>query len=372
MQFGIEHLYHDSVTNNTFTALDAKEKLRTRQINAREGKQLKRFNQTLDRAYTVLTKRQDWEKNHIEQDLHIIQLKTPSLEKSLKRESDAENNQNKRLPLITTSSNSLIKSRLSGKSSSSSGSSTHRTTSVRRNNGGKITSMDLRYSAESVPPVEVRTSPETATVYMKKADVVARNLHRLYKRKRERTSYIREAVEIIRANNHELLNEARLYSLNKSLSDKDHDEKHDKESDVEDSNSVQKEDVKVKAVGSNEESVNFATSKESENENRKEREDENRLTLIEQDENNNNKQNVNKTKDLIKILPNIERVSSVIVNPSDSSSVFDEKNAKWTDIFRIPEMWKLFDNRKKVKQVTKPAPPALITIRGKLRKTLLR
>jgi hypothetical protein len=60
------------------------------------------------------------------------------------------------------------------------------------------------------------------------------------------------------------------------------------------------------------------------------------------------------------------------VNPSDSSSVFDEKNAKWTDIFRIPEMWKLFDNRKKVKQVTKPAPPALVTIRGKLRKTLLR
>jgi hypothetical protein len=120
--------------NNTFTALDAKEKLRTRQINAREGKQLKRFNQTLDRAYTVLTKRQDWEKNHIEQDLHIIQLKTPSLEKSLKRESDAENNQNKRLPLITTSSNSLIKSRLSGKSGSSSGSSTHRTTSVRHNN----------------------------------------------------------------------------------------------------------------------------------------------------------------------------------------------------------------------------------------------
>jgi hypothetical protein len=45
--------------------------------------------------------------------------------------------------------------------------------------------MDLRYSAESVPPVEVRTSPEIATVYMKKADVVARNLHRLYKRKRE-------------------------------------------------------------------------------------------------------------------------------------------------------------------------------------------
>jgi hypothetical protein len=52
---------------------------------------------------------------------------------------------------------------------------------------------------------------------------------RLYKRKRERTSYIREAVEIIRANNHELLNEATLYILNKSLSDKDHDEKHDKE-----------------------------------------------------------------------------------------------------------------------------------------------
>lgn len=364
MQFGIEHLYHDSVTNNAYTALDAKEKLRTRQINAREGKQLKRFNQTLDRAYTVLTKRQDWEKNHIQQDLHIIQLKSPSLEKSLKRESDAENNQNRRLPIITTSSNSLIKSRSSGKSSNSSGSSTHRTTSVRRHNGGKITSMDLRYSAESVPVVEARTAPETLTVYMKKADVVARNLHRLYKRKRERTSYIRQAVEIIRANNLELLNEARVYILDKSLSDKDNEGKHYKESDVEDIDSVHKEDVKEEVGESHEEGVHFATSKENE--------DEHRLTLIEPDENNNNKQNVNKTKDLIKILPSIERVSSVIVNPSDSSSVFDEKHAKWTDIFRIPEMWKLFDNRKKVKQVTKPAPPSLVTIRGKLRKTLLR
>jgi hypothetical protein len=74
---------------------------------------------------------------------------------------------------------------------------------------------------------------------------------------------------------------------------------------------IQKEDVKVEVGGSNEESVNFATSKKSENENRKESEDENRLTLIEQDENNNNKQNVNKTKDLIKILPSIETLYHV-------------------------------------------------------------
>lgn len=356
MNFGIEHLYHDSEISNTYTSLDAKEKLRTRQINAREEKQLGRFNKLLDRAHTVLTKRQDWEKNSLEQELHIIKLKTASLDNSLKREMDAENNKNNKLPIITKSSNSLIKSHSNDSSGNSSGSSSNRTPSFRRN--GKPVTVDLRYSAEvKMPPAEVT---DAVTVYMKKAEVVARNLHRLYKRKRERTFYIKQAVDIIRANNQELLNEARMYVVQQALAEDIDDT--DATSGIEDGNTVAQNQNESKNPEDKQSTDNNKTHT-------KDYVDDNNVNVNDE---NNNLEKVN-TGTLHKtILPDLAHVSSVVVNPSDSGSYFDDKNAKWTDIFRIPEMWKLFDSRKKIKHVSKPAPQALVTLRGKLRKTLLR
>ncbi|CAC5378886.1 unnamed protein product [Mytilus coruscus] len=400
MNFGIEHLYHDADISSNFTSLDAKEKMRTRQAHAREEKQLKRFNTTLQRAHTVLIKRQDWEKNNIQQELHIIKLKTPSLDKGLKKEEEAELiKRTRKLPAITKSSNSLVKSNFSD--SSSNGSTTHRSNSFRRH--GTITSVDLRYSAEVNFMSSVETNPpiEVVTVYMKKADVVTRNLHRLYKRKQERNSYIKEAVKIIRQNNSVLLDEANVYTRNKELL-KDLELYKQKQR----SSSEKTTDREIRDIDEASTSVSFEANNKDDNSINKEGNIVNKKGNIISKEGNivnkkgniknkegniqNAERNVNSDqviiedstissevvsydiRDDITVLPDVEPASSVVANPSESDSDIDDKNAKWTDIFKIPEMWKVFDGRKKVKQITKPPPPALVTLRGKLRKTLLR
>lgn len=379
MNFGIEHLYHDADISSNFTSLDAKEKMRTRQAHAREEKQLKRFNSTLERAHTVLIKRQDWEKNNIEQELHIIKLKSASLGKGLKKEEEAELiKRAQKLPAITKSSNSLVKSNFSD--SSSNESTTQRSHSFRRH--GTITSVDLRYSAEVnfTPSVETNPPIDIVTVYMKKADVVTRNLHRLYKRKQERNSYIKEAVKIIRQNNSVLLDEAKLYTRNKELL-KDlelHKQKQRSSSEKTTERGilvVDKASTSVTFDGNNKD--DFYINKEDTivikkgNIINKERNIQNAEVKIDSDIDISSEEVPNDIIDDVTVLPDIEPASSVVANPSESGSDFDDKNAKWTDIFKIPEMWKVFDGRKKVKQITKP-PPALVTLRGKLRKTLLR
>lgn len=379
MNFGIEHLYHDADISSNFTSLDAKEKMRTRQAHAREEKQLKRFNTTLERAHTVLIKRQDWEKNNIQQELHIIKLKSASLGKGLKKEEEAELiKRARKLPAITKSSNSLVKSNFSD--SSSNGSTTQRSHSFRRH--GTITSVDLRYSAEVnfTPSVETNPPIDIVTVYMKKADVVTRNLHRLYKRKQERNSYIKEAVKIIRQNNSVLLDEAKLYTRNKELL-KDlelHKQKQRSSSEKTTEREilvVDKASTSVTFDGNNKD--DFYVNKEDTivikkgNIINKEGNIQNAEVKIDSDIDISSEEVPNDIIDDVTVLPDIEPASSVVANPSESGSDFDDKNAKWTDIFKIPEMWKVFDGRKKVKQITKP-PPALVTLRGKLRKTLLR
>ncbi|VDI42255.1 Hypothetical predicted protein [Mytilus galloprovincialis] len=379
MNFGIEHLYHDADISSNFTSLDAKEKMRTRQAHAREEKQLKRFNTTLERAHTVLIKRQDWEKNNIQQELHIIKLKSASLGKGLKKEEEAELiKRARKLPAITKSSNSLVKSNFSD--SSSNGSTTQRSHSFRRH--GTITSVDLRYSAEVnfTPSVETNPPIDIVTVYMKKADVVTRNLHRLYKRKQERNSYIKEAVKIIRQNNSVLLDEAKLYTRNKELL-KDlelHKQKQRSSSEKTTEREilvVDKASTSVTFDGNNKD--DFSINKEDTilikkgNIINKEGNIQNAEVKIDSDIDISSEEVPNDIIDDVTVLPDIEPASSVVANPSESGSDFDDKNAKWTDIFKIPEMWKVFDGRKKVKQITKP-PPALVTLRGKLRKTLLR
>ncbi|XP_076098899.1 uncharacterized protein LOC143068597 [Mytilus galloprovincialis] len=379
MNFGIEHLYHDADISSNFTSLDAKEKMRTRQAHAREEKQLKRFNTTLERAHTVLIKRQDWEKNNIQQELHIIKLKSASLGKGLKKEEEAELiKRARKLPAITKSSNSLVKSNFSD--SSSNGSTTQRSHSFRRH--GTITSVDLRYSAEVnfTPSVETNPPIDIVTVYMKKADVVTRNLHRLYKRKQERNSYIKEAVKIIRQNNSVLLDEAKLYTRNKELL-KDlelHKQKQRSSSEKTTEREilvVDKASTSVTFDGNNKD--DFYINKEDTivikkgNIINKEGNIQNAEVKIDSDIDISSEEVPNDIVDDVTVLPDIEPASSVVANPSESGSDFDDKNAKWTDIFKIPEMWKVFDGRKKVKQITKP-PPALVTLRGKLRKTLLR
>lgn len=341
MSSGVEHLYHDAAISNNFTALEAKDKLKTRQQQARVEKQLERFHRTLERAHTVLIKRQDWEKNSIEQDLSIIKLKSPSLNKGLKRE---ENSKVKKLPSITKSSNSLVNSFLTECASSDNSSKGKKSSS----RPASLKWPDIRYSAEVLPmhPEDSNPNDTSETVYMKKANVVTRNLHRLYKRKQERLSYIQEAAKVLK-NNQQLFPEKKDMppsSSQKKLSRKNTDN----------------ETVDGISISSrNSENQEGCLSPHGEVESF--------------DEGLRSNSKVDNTHFLFRRYSNVSTPgSSVLANASDTDSEFDDKHNKWTDIFRIPEMWKVFDGRKKIQVITEPAPPALMTIRGKLRKTLLK
>lgn len=356
MSSGVEHLYHDAAISNNFSSLEAKDKLKARQQQAREEKQLKKFHKTLERAHTVLIKRQDWEKSNVEQDLNIIKLKTPSLNKGLRREEDAENSKVEKLPIISKSSNSLVKSFLSESASSSR--SSNGKPSLRRN--VSMRSPDLRYSADVVPmePKDFSLSDDSATVYMKKANIVTRNLHRLYKRKQERYSYIQEAAKVLRQSNQDLFGEAKIYmgkieQLGHSKSQK----KAQREKTICLTNVDGKSSTSEK-TGTSAENDNFSTQG-------------NGVSLIDSWVESGHKIG-NSDHNFRQISHEIKPATSVMANASETGSEFDDRNNKWTDIFRIPEMWKVFDGRKKIQVITQPAPPALMTIRGKLRKTLLK
>ena len=84
----IGHLYHDHSISNAFTALDARESMRTREINAREAKQLEKYSHVIDRARNTCLKHNDLEQRSMRKSLEDIKSKTPSLAKSLYRETD--------------------------------------------------------------------------------------------------------------------------------------------------------------------------------------------------------------------------------------------------------------------------------------------
>lgn len=86
----IGHLYHDGYISNMCITLDVKEKLRTREINARESKYLDKYSHGLDRAKAVCRRRNEWEQRCVRNQLKNIKLKTPSLTESLRRESERE------------------------------------------------------------------------------------------------------------------------------------------------------------------------------------------------------------------------------------------------------------------------------------------
>ena len=81
------HLYHDHSISNSYTVLDAKEKMKTREINARESKYLDKYTCVLEKAKYICQRKNNWEQRHLRKQLESINTKTMSLDKGLKRES---------------------------------------------------------------------------------------------------------------------------------------------------------------------------------------------------------------------------------------------------------------------------------------------
>ena len=83
----IGHLYHDFSITNSYTVLDAREKMKTREINARETNYLDKYSCRLDKAKRIYQNNNEREQRKIKKHLANIQTKTVSLDKGLKRES---------------------------------------------------------------------------------------------------------------------------------------------------------------------------------------------------------------------------------------------------------------------------------------------
>lgn len=82
------HLYHDSSISNSSVILDAKEYLKTREINAREQRHLGQLSKYLDRAKTASEKVKNHEKWCVRESLRALHIKTPTIEKGLQRETE--------------------------------------------------------------------------------------------------------------------------------------------------------------------------------------------------------------------------------------------------------------------------------------------
>ena len=182
----IGHLYHDFSITNSYTVLDAREKMRTREINARETKYLDKYACSLDKAKLICQNNNEREQRNIRKHLDNITAKTVSLEKGLKRESQ-------RLKLFddvihvaykTTKSTVLRKSRqtITNKQRHNfvSAKSLYRNIHTEQRNNVQEVERD------SVTNQKRTVLPSNTVKLLRKADSITKTLHTLYTKKLEK------------------------------------------------------------------------------------------------------------------------------------------------------------------------------------------
>ncbi|KAK7506884.1 hypothetical protein BaRGS_00001735 [Batillaria attramentaria] len=85
----ISHLYHDShFSGSSGGALDAREHLRAREVNAREERLLRLNDSLLDRAKETCRKRSRWEQESVRRQLRNILERTPTFDRTLQNEKE--------------------------------------------------------------------------------------------------------------------------------------------------------------------------------------------------------------------------------------------------------------------------------------------
>ncbi|KAK0040301.1 hypothetical protein Bpfe_030272, partial [Biomphalaria pfeifferi] len=77
------HLYHDSYFSSMAIELAVKERLKTREVNAREDRALQQTSQSFNRASLICQKNQSYEKWRVGQSLRKIRERSPGLDSSL-------------------------------------------------------------------------------------------------------------------------------------------------------------------------------------------------------------------------------------------------------------------------------------------------
>ncbi|KAK3092729.1 hypothetical protein FSP39_006633 [Pinctada imbricata] len=402
------HLYHDSSFGDIAIRLDAHEQLRTRQRNRREDRQLGKYSQTLERAKTICERRYQWEENEVRHQLQSIQSRTPTLEKGLQKESERLNRyqesiSERRLQLL---------SRASTGSKTISRVTTAKTVDSNATSIGKLSNNSSQWNSKNVLsrnfhlPSDVSSRSNTARTFseeedlnipksqvnfIKKAENIAKCLHKLYRRKRERKYANRHLMEYVRSDNKELLMKARVFYkdteavqvLEKILTAKgegDLDQNEVPTTAISDNNSGSSEkqnrteDQPKKRVYINELIMNRNIPVNEELSQSSEEEVAEVATAVaaEIPDNPLVLQNSNQPME-IKDSP---IVSSVLVNPSVSSfEMYDNpppRKVKWSDNLGGPELWKLYYEKQKLANMKEERKKSLVTITARYRRTLVR
>lgn len=367
----IGHLYHDFSISNDYTALDAKEKFRTRQINAREDKQLGKYNKSLERAQTICKRRREWETLLIRQQLKAIHSRTPSLERGLKQEEERRKRFSEEQAIGTgnlmSRNNTSIGTRNSV-TSYRSGTTGTRSTMFSIDSSNPTHTRDDVFAADDEDifdeytfkrlPNQINT--EDSNRFIKRTEHVTRALDKVYRRHRERTASNSHAWEILKQDNADILENARIYLKNTDtlkmletillLNNNDRSSTGEQNDTDSKAGTLLKDDTEPSAGSENDhtETDDVLTSGRTKNKD------------VSLDESKEEKKlpDVNTARFFNSDDDSDQIISSTIANPSEASASFSKEQSKWTEIFRMPELWRQYDktqNHIKSKKGKKPA-----------------
>jgi len=373
----VGHLYHDFSISNAFTYLDAKEQLRTRQINAREKKQLDKYTKVLDRAMFVCKRKHEYEETIMKQQLQVIKSKTPSLDRGLRQETERQ----RRYETISGCSlPSIAQSRATTTTTCATGStlknSSYRSKTIEsplsyrtsHNESSKIQQSYLNSSYHGQTMLENTQNVDQHTAnFCKRAEHVTRNLHKLYRRQKERLTSKKHFIDILRADNMELLMKAKIFF-------KDTEAEAVLESLLAGNEEPEPETNDVPLENDTEEAGDIVSidyfskhklSSQHGNENTK-------LTEPNVKKFETNKIISNRLDESAESDADSSPVSSTVANPSVASLQLPKTRTKWREIFKMPELWRPHAQRMKERNSKKQKSSSLVTITAKYRRTMVK
>ena len=412
---GLGHLYHDGNLNNVFTNLDVQDKLRTREMNAREAKSLDKYIHVIDRAQKVCKRRNEHEQRFVREELTGIKWKTQTLKSSLKQESQRMKRQklhklygpDVKLPSIhgvhgsdvtydvmgyVTKKNLVV---VSDRSIYSSGdrARNYSAPEQRRMLNSRESGLNQSWRCET---------SARAPSYVRRSEQVATSLHKLFEQSKERK--LRESemtvLDVLGKGSKEELEKALFVLRGTTIGNAIEDILHhrrmvtqktstraSKATSISSASSSASRgdsgfDVLSSTTDSDDDKVSTTPSGDLSL----------RLDYLPTETNllelNSSHSALKRGQELPKIFPKIGSYeepetelthmfrrgnsvgSSVMANASDKSSVAKGASMKWTEIFKAPELWKQSQQNKRGTVAQKTL--SLVTLTGKRRQTLLK
>ncbi|KAK3576774.1 hypothetical protein CHS0354_014588 [Potamilus streckersoni] len=348
----------------------------------------------MDRAKEICRRRNEWEQSTVRRQLKIINLRTPSLEKGLRQETERLRHYEE--SLASFSSHAPLKaSRFSTPVPSR---QRPNTWNVPRNSSSQNPSNSRPFSERQTHTLvdDTKGKQDTISMLSRRSELVTRALHSLYTRSIERrwTEGNKSLLEILSNESQEQIMKARvvlrgtetgaMFDAILGFQDNQH------------STISSSEAADNTPSAGNYANVNRTSPDRTHNSNDKydncDTDIEKHAILVTNGHmysetdfawershlDKEEHKELSPDLDAMKLMPNIlpedlesEFVSSMVVNPSVDHKLDDRMGLRWTDIFRTPELWKqnvtshIFKRRK-------PKPKSLVTLTARYRKTMIK